>query len=118
MNEGALAHVTDDEIIARISKGEFSSHIARELGVAKQSLHERISKHPHYRTAIRLRNEENLDAAQTLIDWSPDLARAREQFRAAAWRAERECPEIWGPKQEIKHSGSITLDVILSAEES
>ena len=33
-----------------------------------------------------------------------DIARAREQFKAAAWRAEREFPHRWGAKQQIEHT--------------
>ena len=117
MNQGALAHIIDDDIINRIASGEFQSHIARQLGVAPQSLHERISKHPQYRIALECRNTANLDDGQMLIDRSPDLARAREQFKAAAWRAERECPAIWGAKQQLEISGKLSLDALLGVVE-
>lgn len=99
MNQGALATVNDDEIINRIAKGEYQSHIARSLGVAPQSLHERISKRPEYKLALESRNLAKLDQAQERIETAPDLARvsmAAHEFKAAAWRAERECPATWG----------------------
>jgi hypothetical protein len=110
MNQGALANVKVDEIIERIAAGEYQSHIAREYGVAPQSLHERIHAHPGYKLALRLRNLTKLDEAQERVDTSPDLARAREQFRAAAWRAERECPDVWG-----QQSTNISVQIDLGA---
>jgi hypothetical protein len=120
MNEGALAHIDDNAILERIAAGEYQSHIARELKVAPQSLHERLTKHPNYRAALAARNAANLDSAQELVDWSPDLARAREQFRVASWRAERECKEIWGAATtQINISGSqVTIGQALEGKAS
>ncbi len=100
-NTGALANINDDEIIDRIANGEYQSHIAKELGIAPQNLHRRISRHPAYREALLCRNMANLDTSQEGICSGDDLARAREGFKAAAWRAERECPLEYGNKQEI-----------------
>jgi hypothetical protein len=109
---GALATLDDDAIIERIANGEYQSHIAHELGVRPQSLHERISRHPGYRQALEVRHWLKLDASERAIDTSPDLARAREQFRAAAWRAERECPERWGQRQEVTVRSDQAADVL------
>lgn len=108
MAHGALANINTDEIIARIAAGAYQSHIARELGVAPQSLHAKIRTHPAYREALEARNMAKLDQAQNgLEDAAADVARAREQFKAAAWRAERECPQLWGQRQHVEHSGSV-----------
>ena len=111
---GSLALLDDDLVIERIAAGEYQSHIAKELGVAPQSLHVRIKAHPGYRQALELRNLSKLDSAQERIDApASDLARAREAWKAAAWRAERECPEVWGPKSELALSGSpLVVNVI------
>ena len=116
---GALATIDPSAIIQRIAAGEYQSHIAHELGVAPQSLHRQIRDLPEYRLALEARNLAKLDNAQERIDSSDaDLARAREAFRAAAWRAERECPAIWGAKQQVQVSGSVTLDLVLSGMQS
>ena len=101
---GALATLDDDAVIERIAAGEYQSHIARQLAVAPQSLHERISKHPNYRAALKARNIGKLDNAQQACEELPDLA--RERFRAAAWRAERECPDEWGAKNNVINIGA------------
>lgn len=112
---GALAKLDLDSIVDRIAAGAFQSHIARELGVAPQSLHAHITKHPGYRDALKLRNMAKLDDAQEgIANPETDLARATQEFKAAAWRAERECPEEWGNKSQVAISGTITLDMILS----
>ena len=110
MSQGALAQVDFEHVIQRIAQGEYQSHIARELGVAPPSLHERISKHPLYKQALKLRNMAKLDSSQSGIeaaDSLPNLARAREAFKAAAWRAERECPDEWGQRTQI----DVTVDL-------
>lgn len=97
--DSPLANINPDSIIDQIAAGAFQSHIAISLGVSPQALHQKLSKHPAYREALKLRNMAKLDNAQGKIDQAAaaiDLARAREAFRAAAWRAERECPSEWG----------------------
>lgn len=108
-NNGALATLDDDAIVQRIASGEYQSHIARELGVAPQSLHARITKHPKYRDALKARNSAKLDDAQEDIETAPqaDLARARESWKAATWRAERECPDEWGQRTQV----DVTIDI-------
>ncbi len=98
----AVATLDPDSVIERIAAGEYQSHIAREAGIAPQTLHYQISKHPGYRDALKLRNMAKLDNSQESIsNESSDLARAREEFKAAAWRAERECPDEWGSKAQV-----------------
>lgn len=114
----ALANVDADSVIERIASGEYQSHIAAQLGIPKQSLHNVISKHPAYREALKLRNMAKLDQAQEAIEnpegesaLAKDLARAREAFKAAAWRAERECPGEWGNKTQISGSDGQPLQI-------
>ncbi len=112
-----LTKINPDWIIERIASGEYQSHIAAELGLPKQRLHEVISAHPGYRQALKLRNMEKLDKAQEAIEdpesgpLGADLARAREAFKAAAWRAERECPAEWGNKTQISGTDGQPLTI-------
>jgi hypothetical protein len=104
---GKLAALDDaaiDAIIARIAKGEYQSHIAREFDVTPQGFHQRLSKHPDYKAAVEARNRAKLDNKEKDIeraDNSLSLARAREGFKAASWRAERESPGTWGNKVDV-----------------
>lgn len=111
---GSLQNVDLTAIIDRIAAGEYASHIARSLGVAPQSLHERIRDHPGYRTAMEIRHMLKLDNAEEQLAAAPDLARARELFRAAAWRAERECRQIWGNSTALTGAdgGPIQVQVV------
>lgn len=107
-----LANLDVDAVVDRIAAGEFQSHIARELGVSPQALHQRVSPHPGYREALKLRNMAKLDKAQGNIEDSAetlDLARAREAWKAAAWRAERECPDEWGAKAQLDVGVSVQV---------
>ena len=99
---GALATLDDQLILQRISNGERASHIAAELGVHKSALTHRYADNRNYQIAKSAGQEIRLDECERLIELSRDnfnLARAREMFRAAAWRAEREFPDRWGVKQ-------------------
>lgn len=115
---GALATLDPIAVIDRIAAGEYLSHIAHKLGVAPQSLHQKLRDHPDYKPAMQTRHQLRLDTAEESLATAPDLARAREQFRAAAWRAERECKAIWGPSNEItgKDGGPLTVEVVRFTE--
>lgn len=104
INRGALARINDDDLIDRIADGAYVTHLAREHGVTHTAMHLRLKGHPGYKEALKLRNAAKLDSHQEGIEAASDplaLARAREAFRAASWRAERECPEEWGPRSHI-----------------
>jgi hypothetical protein len=105
----ALATVDPASILDRIANGEYAAHIARDLGVTKQSLHRKIRELPDYPQAREIGCEVRLDdclaefedvdtKAETAM---ADLARARERFKAVAWHAEREFPHRWGQRSEV-----------------
>lgn len=103
-NEGALVNLDDDAAIAEIASGTLLKRIAARYGVAKQSLHERLSRHPDWKTAVALQAETfveiatdeamSLDSEATM----PDIARARVKVDTAhKWAAARD-PSNWGQK--------------------
>lgn len=101
---GALAHINDDEILTRIRAGEHAIHIAQELGVHQSALYHRYAENPQYKVARRLGARVRLDGVEQEIAAAPDpftLARAREKFRALAWRCEREFPDEWGQRTHV-----------------
>jgi hypothetical protein len=100
---GALANVDTNDLIERIYNGDIPARIATELGVTKAAVYYHVGEHPEYQRARRIGMAIRLDEAEIGIVDSPDqltLSRAREQFRAVAWRAEREHPDVWGQKQQ------------------
>jgi hypothetical protein len=111
---GALAHIDDDAELARIRDGEHASVIAAELGVDNSAIYHRYAKRPEYLQARELGAEVRLETAEREITEAPDafsLARARERFRAVAWRCEREFPGRWGAKQQVDVQGSISVTI-------
>lgn len=101
---GALAHINDDEILARIKAGEHASRIAQELGVHKSAISHRYQGKPEYLQAREQGAEVRLEEAEMQIIEASDpfnLARAREAFRAVAWRCEREFPNRWGQRTQV-----------------
>ena len=111
---GALATLDHDQVIHRIAQGEYAVNIAKELGVHHSSVYRQLAKHPEYEQAKEEAWHFRLDDALQEIEKAPDpctLARARERFRAVAWRAERECPGKWGQKTQITGDLSITVQI-------
>jgi hypothetical protein len=106
----ATALVHRDAIIEQVRAGKRLIDISRSLGLTSHaaiSLY--LADDPEYRlareigaqTRMELR-EEQLEKAKTSLT----VARARELLSHARWRAEREFPHKWGPKQEVTHSGA------------
>jgi len=120
MSHAAQARQVDtDAIIDQIANGAYQSHIAGKLGLKPQRLHEVISKHPGYKDAMMLRNMALLDNAQANIDDpASELARARDAFKAASWRASVECPQVWGRQDQLTIAGKVELDATNIVEAS
>lgn len=112
-NWGALANLDHDAVIDRIASGEIMRTIAAELGVIKQSLRERLMKHPRYQQAIASQAESMVEqAVAEMMDPElpadvPVIARARARVDTAfKWAAARD-PANWGQKQQ-----TITINVL------
>ena len=104
---GALATLNDSDAIQQIASGKLLKHIAAQYGVAKQSLWERLQKHPGWQSAVALQAETfvelatdeamSLDATATM----PDIARARVKVDTAhRWAAARD-PAAWGQRTQV-----------------
>lgn len=99
-----MSDLSTDSLIDRIADGAFLRDLAIESGIDKRRLSERLRKHPDYGSAKESAIEVQLDDAQLALSLAietTDIARAREMFRAAAWRAEHEFPERWGKRPDI-----------------
>jgi hypothetical protein len=101
---GALVAYDPEQLIQRIAEGAFLRDLAKELGIDKRRLSERLRQHPGYEEAKQECIDTQLEEAQKALREArdtTDIARARELFRAAAWRAEREHPARWGQKTHV-----------------
>lgn len=110
----ALANINAEQLIDRIADGAFLRDLAKESGIDKRRLSEHLRKHPHYISAKETSIEVQLDDAQLALQLArepADIARAREMFRAAAWRAEREFPQRWGSKTQLQ--ADLTVNVVI-----
>lgn len=118
-----LATVNPDDLIERVSNGEVPSRIATELGVTKAAVYYHLSDHPDYHKARKTGMAIRLDQAETKIDCATDqlsLAQGREAFRAIAWRAEHEFPDLWGKQAgiSININQMVTIEGALSSAAS
>ena len=109
-----IALVSPDELVERVANGEIPSRIATELGVTKAAVYYHLFDHPKYQPARKSGMAIRLDDAESAIIDSTDqltLSRAREAFRAVAWRAEREHPELWGATNKVTGADGGPLQV-------
>ena len=118
----AVAIVRREEILQRLEAGEFGSQIASDFGITKQALSQQLVDDPAYKAARKAGWDTRLDTHEKQIQEASDpldLARGREAFRAASWRAEREFPERWGQKGASITINTTNVDqaVIVSASD-
>ena len=105
-NQNALATIDPDSLLKRISNGELLVDISDSLGVSHDAVGKMLRKldHDAYRQARTIGITANLHKSRRAITEAKQqgdavaLAGAREEFRADAWFAEREAPEIYGQR--------------------
>jgi uncharacterized membrane protein YccC len=108
----ALAIAKRGEIINKLASGKFLRDIAAKYKVTPAAISQYLSKDPEYVAAREEGIGQQLDKWQKEIETAGDalkLARAREAFRATAWRAEREFPGRWAQRNHVtvEHVGDL-----------
>jgi hypothetical protein len=109
-----------DQIIAHVAAGRFLRDIAADLGVTPAAISQYLASDPEYKAAREAGIEQQLERWQASMETAADalnLARAREAFRATAWRAEREMAHRWGQKQEITHNVAPVLHIHTASDQ-
>ena len=112
---GALANIPPQDLIEQIYNGAVPAKIAEKLGIHKCSIYRHLADHPEYQRAKKIGMAVRLDMAEDAVVTSDErtLPRAREAWRCATWRAEREHPAEWGSKvQGMGQDGAITLEIV------
>ncbi len=96
-----------ENALDRLSAGETTEQIARSHGIAGSTLRLWMLNNPVAEMARATYFSSELNDARQDIRSSTDpmsLARAREDFRAISWLAERRAPLTYGPKQQVDMS--------------
>lgn len=109
----AIAIQHRESIISQLAQGKRLSDIAPGIDATPSQISRALKSDPDYRDAIESGFHARLDRAEDGIEQASDqcdVARARALFTSIAWRAEREFPERWGAKSEVKHTGAVTVD--------
>lgn len=109
-----LAKITPDELVERVANGESPIKIADELGVTSAAVYYHLVEHPGYKPARKVGMTIRLDKAENSIIEAQDqlsVSRGREVFRAVAWRAEREHPDLWGVSTKLTGADGGPLQV-------
>ena len=91
-----------DEIIRRVSEGEYLQTVAQSLGLKGkgQAICNVLANDPEYQIARERGLEFKLEMREVELERSEpeSVPRARELLSHARWRAEREAPHRWGAK--------------------
>ena len=106
------AAIIEDWLIS-IQAGQSTTQVAERYGITARAIQywllsdERAEQARAHLIAGELaRTLDDLRAPTETVEDSPlRLARAREEFRAWAWIAERREARLYGPKQEVTHLG-------------
>lgn len=107
------------EIIARYRAGESVQEIAKACRrdartIYNWMLSELGDAYKDVVTECLINRVADADIALDEADDALELARAREKARFARMDLERRRPALYGPKQEVKHSGGVpTLSIVL-----
>ena len=96
-----LKNVEPAHVLDRYLKDETSTQIAKSYGVTRAALSYFMLKHAEEQwkdaqLVKAIRNKEDAEDLLGKADNALDLARAREQLRAAQWDLERVCRRIYG----------------------
>jgi hypothetical protein len=102
-------------VIERYLSDERTADIAASYGVARSRLNQWLIENAEdvWRKAQVARAVTSLETAKDQLGAAEDpltLARAREQLRGAQWELERLYSRLFGVKQEITHSVSVTVE--------
>lgn len=99
-------------ILQALTSGRMLKDIADDLQVSPSALSHYLAQDPEYIAAREAGIAVQLDDWQKAMEvaTSPlNLARAREVFRAVAWRGEREFPHRWAQRSHVtvEHVGDL-----------
>ena len=115
-----LAHLDATKVIQQYLEDRTTAEIAKRAGVHRSGLHQWLLRNceEQWREAQIARalsaHEEAKDNLSVAND-ALSLARAREALRSAQWELERLFSRLYGPKQEVTHTGTVTVTNALQA---
>src|SRR3990167_8382481 len=93
-----------ERAIDMIADGAYLRDIQAETGLDKRRISEILRRHPDYPSAKLVAIDNQLDDAQKALKDATemtDIAQARERFKAAAWRAEHEMPQLFSTQRML-----------------
>lgn len=113
-----------EEVVRQIEDGEFVAVACKNAGCSISGLYTASDRIPGLRDRLKAANRakatESAEAARAMANelagyWRQGDPRAEQSaavgvcIKSAQWDAERRCPDEWGAKQSIEHSGGMTL---------
>jgi hypothetical protein len=91
-------------ILAAVEAGAPYGSAARRGGMSHRSLNAWRAEDPEFAAEFAAAREESIITGVETI-----RAASKHDWRAAAWLLERRAPQHFGRREEVKHSGTLTL---------
>lgn len=101
------------QVIQRYIDGESVQDVCAELNVSRGTIYNWMladAGPDQYKTLVRKALAAKIQRADEMLETAPDplnMSRGREMAKFARQDMERRCPDIYGLKQEVKHTGSL-----------
>ena len=107
-------------VLEAYSNGQQVAEIAPQFGVSDVTIYALLLRDHQdtWKDVQTARALARLERSTAELDSAPDalsLARARETLRGAQWELERLLNRLYGPKQEVTHTGTVTVTHALQA---
>ncbi len=116
-----LKNVDPVHVLDRYLKDETSTQIAASYGVTRAALSYFMLKHAEEQwkdaqVVKAIKNKEDAEDALSTAQNALDLARAREQLRAAQWDLERVCRRIYGQDAPPAGANAVQININLRGQ--
>jgi helix-turn-helix resolvase-like protein len=113
----SLLNDENDEVIAealqRYVNGESVQDVCKDLNVSRGTIYNWMLADlgpEKYKTLVRKALAAKIRRGDEMLETAPDplnMSRGREMAKFARQDFERRCPDIYGQKQEVKHTGNL-----------
>ncbi len=111
------AGITSEIILAKLATGLSLESVGREYGVSNTAILNLAKKHPEYRDHIEAQVQVRMEKRERELELAEEnvqVTRADRLLGHARWLAERQAAHVYGAKNQLHVTGSITLDSLLN----
>lgn len=109
-------------VLEMMENGDFEGAACEKVGISRATFRNwalKVAAQEHYAKALEAIALSQIEKAETVLEDMYDGTIPPEQARIGMqwyqWTAGRLFPKTWGDKQQLEHSGNVTLGAALDA---